>query len=188
MSLRGRPVIFPPGVNLPRTGGPPAFARGMGDYMEPGYRTIMPGSVRNRPPGPVEAGPPLPAEAAAAAGAVDQNLVAAIVTAFMQVITKYGGWPTKEVRLDTFTAQAIIVGTNPILLDEPIRRERRAVTIINSHPLNALWFGPAETVRVNDGGYLAPNGGNINLPINENIRVYGVSNGAGTIVSVVQYA
>jgi hypothetical protein len=159
----------------------------MGDYMEPSYRAIMPGSVRNRPPGPVETGPALPSQAMPGIG-VDQALVTTIVAAVMEIITKYGGLPTKEVRFDTFTAHAIVVGVNSILLDEPVRRERRAVTIINTHAANALWFGPAQSVAVNNGGFLASNGGNISLPINENNRVYGVSNAAGTVVSVVQYA
>ena len=146
---------------------------GFGDLIEPFASTVLPGSLRKKPKlRPIEKG----------------SMAAAFAEALRSVIEEFGGLPVRQVECKTWEAFAYVIGVNPVRIDLPIRRDRRSLTVINTHVANQLWIGPTQAVAVNSGAFLAPNGGNISIPLNEDSHVFAVSNGAGTISSIVQYA
>lgn len=144
-------------------------SRGMGDLP---LDAILPGSLR-RPPTPlVEAG------GAVAAQAANQDLLRAIL----------GGLPVAEVPFGAWQVNSYLLGTtNAILIDEPFRRNRRAVVITNTHATNDIWIGPDSTARVNLGEKIPPLSSR-SYPMREIVRIYAISNAAGTVVSVSQFA
>ena len=96
----------------------------------------------------------------------------------------------REIPFDSWEAYAFVVGVTPLWLDTAaiLRRGRRSVLVINSHVANALWLGHSSSVAINGGVFVAAGGGAIALPISERAQVWAVSNAAGTVVSLAQFA
>jgi len=148
-------------------GNPP---RGLNDYGESGFfGKVAPGSLRQLQPATAEQ---------AVAGQLPVGIPAEV--AFRWV---------KEVSFDSWEAYAFAVGVLPIRLDDPriLRRDRRAVLVINSHVANGLWIGHSAGVAVNNGAFIGPNGGAISLPLSEKAQIWAVSTAAGTVASIVQF-
>lgn len=189
-ALRGP---FLPIENAPvlARGGHKRFFAGIGDYVEPFARHIEPGA--GRPPAPLMPVehylPPTPG-APGAPGVIPANdaLVQVVLRALEIVRAREEGLPTKEVRFSTGTAETFAVGVVPVQLDQVIRRERRALMLTNTHAINFVWYGFSGTVRVGNGGFLAPGGGTASLPIDENVQVWAIATAAATPVSLLQFA
>lgn len=142
---------------------------GMGDIP---LEAIMPGSLR-RPPAPLVEGGGGPM-----ASASNEDLLRMIL----------GGLPVAEVPFGAWQVNSYLLGTTvAILVDEPFRRNRRSVVITNTHGTNDVWIGPDSTARVNLGEKIPPLGSRA-FPMREIVRIYAISNAAGTVVSVSQFA
>jgi len=158
MSLRPRTVRAGPGP-------------GLRDYVEQGYGSGLPGSVRQPPPGIREAG-------------LAPDGAPTILS------PRPGGEEGKLVKEQTFHAAeyvAYVVGITPLRIDLPLRRDRRAVAIKNSSLAATVWVGSANNVAVNNGWPLAP-GESVQFPYDENVPVYAVATAAGTVVALIQFA
>ncbi len=143
--------------------------RGMGDLP---LDAILPGSLR-RPPNPLVEGGDL-----AFPGGQAQDVLRAIL----------GGLPVAEVPFGAWQVNSYLLGTTTaILVDEPFRRNRRSVVITNTHATNDVWIGPDSTARVNLGEKIPPLSSR-SFPMREIVRIYAISNAAGTVVSVSQFA
>jgi len=138
----------------------PLVPRGLGDAGENFFQQFAPGSLRPLQPSTGEAGIVPPPTA------------------------------VREVPFDTWEAYAFVVGLVPLRLDTAaiLRRDRRAVMVVNSHVANGLWLGHSAGVAVNNGVFVPPNGGAISLPLSERAQVWAVSSGAGTVASLAQFA
>jgi len=156
----------------------------MGDIFDPYASRIEPGSLRRPPALPLEGGP-LPAASGVQSAA--PGMVEAIIEAFNR-LKRGSGLPVQEVPHSLVQLNSYLLGTtNAIQIDEPLRRERRIVVIINTSALNDVWWGPDSTTRVNFGDKIPANVGR-SLPLSERVRIWAVSNAAGTVVSVLQFA
>jgi len=143
---------------------------GMGDYAEPSFYAIAPGSLRPFPPATREAQYANPLQVAQG-GAEDAH--------------KFQ-W-TRETPFDAWDAFAYILGAvQPIRIDLPLRRPRRAVLVTNTSAAAFLWIGPSESVRVNSGLFVPPQG-SVSLPLNENCQVFAISSAAGSVASICQF-
>ena len=142
---------------------------GMGDIP---LESILPGSLRRPPTSLVEGG------GGPMALASNEAMLRAIL----------GGMPVAEVPFGAWQVNSYLLGTtNAILVDEPFRRNRRAVVITNTHTVNDVWIGPDSTTRVNLGEKIPPLGSK-SYPMREIVRIYAISNAAGTVVSISQFA
>lgn len=156
---------------------------GLGDIQDPLAQRILPGSLRRRPPSLIEGGP-----AAPPAGVAGGDAASAILAAFAALKGAHGGFPVAEVPCGAWQVNSYLLGvTAAVLVDEPLRRNRRIVWITNTDPLNDVWVGPDSTTRVNLGEKIPPLSAR-GFPFTELVRIYATSNGAGTIVSVSQVA
>lgn len=185
------------GDAMPLEALPPGHPDGaaLGDYLEPFARTIEPGPSRPFPPTQIVERyvPPIPGAppgVVQAPPAMVQAIMEGLLRALDIVREKEGALPTKEERMHSARANAFTIGVATVQLDAQavVLRSRRAVMITNTDPLNTVWYGYSSTVRVGDGGWLAPGGGTVSLPIDENVQVWVVATGAGTIVSFQQFA
>jgi hypothetical protein len=165
--------------------------QGLGDFFDPLATRIQPGSIRRPPPGMIEGGPapaPESAPGAPAVAAYGEQLVASLVEAFNRLSLLHGGIPAVEVPCGVWQVNAYLLGVaNAILVDEPVRRNRRIVVVTNTHVANDIWVGPDSTTRVNFGEKI-PAQGSRSFPFKELVRLYAISNAAGTVVAVSQVA
>jgi hypothetical protein len=148
---------------------------GMGDIDDPLQFAILPGSQRKPPPGLNERGDPLPGMPGSPS---PEDVLRSIL----------GGLPVAEVPFSVWQVNTYLIGTtNAILVDEPFRRNRRVVVITNVDAANDVWVGPDSTTRVNFGEKIPPLGSR-SFPLRELVRLYAISNAAGTIVAISQFA
>jgi hypothetical protein len=147
---------------------------------------VHPGSIRRPPQGLVEGGPsPAPGPGVVA---YNEQQVLSIIEAFTRIKQLHGGVPAAEVPCSVWQVNTYLLGVaNAILVDEPVRRLRRIIVVTNTHVANEVWVGPDSTTRVNFGDKIVA-GGTKSFPLSELVRVYAVSNGAGTTISVNQFA
>jgi len=143
---------------------------GLGDYAEPSFYDIAPGALRPVPPSTREAAYTNPLQ----------------VSQGMAEDPHRFQW-TRETPFDAWDAFAYIVGAvTPIRIDLPLRRPRRGVLVTNSSLAANVWIGPSESVRVNNGLFVAPQG-SVSIPLNENCQVFAVASAVGTVVSICQF-
>ncbi len=154
MSPRAQPV----------RGGP-----GLRDYVEMGYGSGLPGSIRQPPAGIKEVGAPTP-ESGLAPRPGDRTAVL-----------------VQELPFHAAEYLGVVVGTTPLRIDAPLRRGRRAVAIKNGTLAASVWVGSNNGVAVNNGWPLAA-GESVQFPYDENVPVYVVASAAGTVVGLVQFA
>lgn len=149
---------------------PKETLEGLGDYAEPSFYGIAPGSIRHMPPLTRETQfvDPLAVSQGAADG-------------------PYKFQWTRETPFEAWDAFAYVVGAvTPIRIDLPLRRPRRGVLVTNSSLAANVWIGPSESVRVNNGLFVAPQG-SVSIPLNENCRVFAIASAVGTVVSICQF-
>jgi hypothetical protein len=152
--------------------------QGMGDNFDPMTQRIFPGSVRPPNPNVNEAGPALVMSPGAAQA---ESMIA-------DFIRRYGGPPVVEVPMSIWQVNSYLLGVGvAILVDQPIRRDRRIVTVTNTSAANDVWVGPDSTTRVNFGEKIPPLGAR-SFPLTERVQIFAIGSAAGTIVSVGQFA
>jgi hypothetical protein len=158
------------GIVAQRRRRPQEALAGLGDYAEPSFYPINPGGLRPLPPQTREAAYANPLQ-------VSQGM--------NEEAYKFQ-W-TRETPFDGWEAFAYVLGAvTPIRIDLPLRRPRRAVLVTNSSLAANVWIGPSESVRVNNGLFIPPQG-SVSIPLNENCRVFAIGSAAGIVVSICQF-
>jgi len=143
---------------------------GLGDYAEQSFYPIAPGGLRPLPPQTREAAYLNPLQVSQGMG---------------EEAYKFQ-W-TRETPFDGWEAYAYVLGAvTPIRIDLPLRRPRRAVLVTNSSLAANLWIGPSESVKVNSGLFIPPQG-SVSIPLNENCRVFAIGSAAGIVASICQF-
>jgi len=146
------------------------MGRGMADYMEPLFHKVAPGGLRKLPPSTAEVALP---------GQIPVGAPADVPFRWV-----------KEVVFDTWEAYGIVVGAAPLRLDAAniLRRDRRAVMIVNSHVANGLWIGHSASVTTASGLFIPAGGGAVSLPLSEKAQIWAVATAGGTIACLIQFA
>ena len=154
-----------------RRASPQSALEGLSDYAEPSFYPIAPGGLRPLPPATREAAFLDPLKVSQGMG---------------EEAYKFQ-W-TRETPFDGWEAYAYVLGAvTPIRIDLPLRRPRRAVLVTNSSLAANVWIGHSESVRVNSGLFIPPQG-SVSIPLNENCRVFAIGSAAGIVTSICQFS